>query len=232
MSETHVVHEDLRSDPRTLLARADRVLAPVYARPDVLFTRGKGCRLWSAEGREFLDLTSGIAVTAFGHGTEIVRRAVDGAGGDGAEHGLVHTSNLYHTAPAIELASLLVERSFADRVFFANSGAEAVEAAIKFARLHGGADRRGIVHFEGAFHGRTLGALTATDRVEYQDPFRPLPGGFRKLRFGEPEDLPQIDATTAAVLIEPIQGESGIRVAPAGWLRALRKRCDETGALL
>ena len=211
----------------SLLSRADEVLLPVYARPDVLFVWGQGSTLTSADGAEYLDFTSGIAVNAFGHGSGIVERAV------ASVSGLIHVSNLYHTAPAIELADELVSRSFADKVFFANSGAEAVEAAIKLARLHAGnKERREILSFEGAFHGRTFGALAATDKEQIKAPFRPLPEAFRRLPMGSIEVLEEIGPRTAGVLVEPIQGESGIRVAPAEWLQALRKRCTETGALL
>lgn len=209
-----------------LLRTADEVLAPTYVRPSILFRRGRGATLTDAAGRDYLDMTAGIAVTALGHGSPVVAGAIREAA-----EGLIHTSNLFHTIPAIELARLLVERSFADKVFFANSGAEAVEGAIKFARLHGGAERRKIVSFQGSFHGRTLGALAATDSPEYQEPFRPLPEGFELAPFGD-ERLEAIDERTAAAIIEPIQGERGVRVAGAAWLRRLRDRCREVGALL
>lgn len=211
----------------TLLERADRVLAPTYSRPRRLFTDGRGAWLRDADGEEFLDLTSGIAVTALGHRSEIVAGALH----DAAE-APVHLSNLYHTAPAVELASRLVELSFADSVFFANSGAEALEGAIKFARLAAGPDRSDVVYFEGSFHGRTLGALAATDRADYQEPFRPLPAGFVRAGWNDDAGLAAITERTAAVLVEPIQGEMGVRVAAPGWLQRLRRRCDETGTLL
>jgi len=166
-------------------------------------------------------------VTALGHGAPPVAGTLRERAG-----GLIHTSNLFHTEPAIRLAEQLVERSFADRVFFSNSGAEANEAAIKFARLRGGPGRRTIVSFSGSFHGRTLGTLAATDRPEYREPFTPLPGGFREAPWNEPEGLTAIDGTTAAAIVEPVQGEAGVRVPDPGWLPALRRRCRETGALL
>jgi len=210
-----------------LLELADRVLAPTYRRPHRLFTDGRGALLRDADGEEFLDMTSGIAVLALGHRSTTVADALR----DGAEH-LVHISNLYHSAPAIALAARLVELSSADSVFFANSGAEAVEAAIKFSRLVGGSDRRTIVHFTGSFHGRTLGALAATDRADYQEPFRPLAGGFRIAPWNSDLAVDAIDSETAAVVLEPIQGEMGVRVADPEWVRAIRQRCNDAGALL
>ncbi|MEZ4649384.1 MAG: acetylornithine transaminase [Candidatus Eisenbacteria bacterium] len=216
-----------RSDTASLLARAGDVLLPVYGRPRVLFVGGEGSTLVSSQGVEYLDFTSGIAVNAFGHNSGIVERAV------ASVSGLIHTSNLYHTIPAIELADALVSRSFADKVFFANSGAEAVEGAIKLARLHAGSrERREILSFEGAFHGRTMGALAATDKERIKTPFRPLPEAFRCLPMGDVAALGEIGPRTAGVLVEPIQGESGVRVAPVEWLQELRQRCSETGTAL
>lgn len=209
------------------LAIADQVLAPTYTRPAHLFVEGEGSTLRDAQGRAFLDMTSGVAVNALGHGSPIIQKAMAEA-----MKGLIHTSNLYHTAPAIELAAMLVRHSFADKVFFANSGAESTEGAIKFARLYGGEARKHVISFRGCFHGRTLGALRATDREKYQAPFRPLPEGFSILPWGEMEVLSHIDEKTAAVLVEPIQGEGGIRLSEPKWIEAIRRRCDEVGALL
>ena len=220
---------DRRTHPTAerLLEVADRVLAPTYKRPRTLFTQGAGAALFDADGHEFLDMTSGIAVLALGHQSSTVADAVREA----ADHP-VHVSNLYHSGPAVELAARLVELSFADSVFFANSGAEAVEAALKFARLAGGHGRRRIVHFAGSFHGRTMGALAATDRPDYQDPFRPLPAGFVLAPWGADEALEHIDESTAAVVLEPIQGEQGVRVAEAGWVQRIAERCARAGAML
>lgn len=210
-----------------LLDLADQVLAPTYARPRTLFIDGVGATVTDASGETYLDMTCGIAVTALGHRSLVVadaiREAVDRP---------VHHSNLYHTAPAIELAARLVELSFADSVFFANSGAEAVEAALKFARLVGGEDRREVLHFSGSFHGRTLGALAATDRPNHQDPFRPLAGGVDMAPWNSEEALESVTERTAAVILEPIQGEMGVREADPGWVQKLRARCDHVGALL
>lgn len=209
-----------------LLAIADRVLAPTYVRPPVLFTRGKGCWLQDDQGRDYLDMTSGIAVTSLGHGAGTVRDALHQAA-----DGLIHTSNLFHTEPAIRLAQALTEASFAEQVFFCNSGAEAVEGALKFARL-ARPGRHEVVYFSQSFHGRTLGALAATDKPSIRTPFAPLPAGFRRAAFNDDDGLDSIDATVAAVIVEPVQGEGGARPARDPWLRALRARCDATGALL
>lgn len=207
--------------------RANRVLANTYARPSSAFVDGRGARLIAKGGRSFLDFTSGIAVTALGHAhpaiVDIMKANADG---------LVHTSNLFHTTPPVELAEKLVEHSFADRVFFCNSGAEAVEGAIKFARLAAGEGRRRVIYFAGAFHGRTYGALAATDKEAARKPFEPLPQQYERLDWDDPEALRSIDESTAAVIIEPIQGEGGVRVIPEGFLGALRSRCDEVGAAL
>ncbi len=209
-------------------------LLGVYARPDFVLVRGEGARAWDDEGREYLDFTSGIAVNALGHGSPVVTGAIREA----LDTGLVHTSNLFRTRPAEELAALLVRHAFPGKVFFSNSGAEANEAAFKlarrWARAAAGPERHEIVAFRGSFHGRLFGSLAATDRPAYQEPFRPLMPG---VRFVDVGDLPGVDAaladgTVAAVIIEPVQGEGGVRPVPAGFLRALRSRCDDAGALL
>lgn len=207
-------------------------MANTYARFPVVLERGEGCRVWDVEGKEYLDFVAGIAVCALGHCHPAVVRAVQ----DQAAK-LLHVSNLYYIEPQIRLAGLLCEHSFADRVFFCNSGAEANEAAIKLARKHakehGGAERIEIITMEGGFHGRTIAALTATAQAKYQKGFEPLLPGFRYVPF---DDLRAVEAAvgahTAAILVEPIQGEGGIRVPSEGYLQGLRKLCDTTGALL
>jgi len=215
-----------------LMTRAGRCLANTYARFPVVLERGEGCRVWDVEGKEYLDFVAGIAVCALGHCHPAVVRAIQ----DQAAK-LLHVSNLYYIEPQIRLAGLLCEHSFADRVFFCNSGAEANEAAIKLARKHakehGGAERIEIITMEGGFHGRTIAALTATAQAKYQKGFEPLLPGFRYVPF---DDLRAVEAAvgahTAAILVEPIQGEGGIRVPSEGYLHGLRKLCDTTGALL
>lgn len=209
-----------------LIPVADRAIAPTYRRPHNLFVKGEGCWLVDADGERFLDMTTGIAVTSLGHGNDVVRDALHRAA-----DGLTHTSNLYHTEPAIRLADALTTHSFAEQVFFCNSGAEAVEGAIKFARL-ARPDRHEVVYFGHSFHGRTFGALAATDKPAIKQPFSPLTPGFRRAPFDDPDALDLINEDVAAVIVEPVQGEGGVRPASRAWLKALRARCDEVGALL
>jgi len=214
---------------------ATGALLDVYKRTGPVFVGGEGSRLIAEDGTRYLDFTSGIAVNALGYGSPVIAAAI----GEALATGLVHTSNLFHTRPAAELAEWLVERSFADRVFFCNSGAEANEGAIKFARRWAGEQGRGehkteIVAFRGGFHGRTMGALAATDRPAYQAPFKPLMPG---VRFGTIGDTAGADRLitperTAAVIVEPLQAEGGVLAVPPAFLKALRYLCDEAGALL
>lgn len=213
---------------------SESALLDVYRQSGPVFVGGEGSHLIAEDGARYLDFTSGIAVNALGYGAPEVRDAVTEA----LSTGLIHTSNLFRTRPAAELAGWLVSHSFADAVFFCNSGAEANEGAFKFARrwgrARGGEAKTEIVAFRGGFHGRTMGALAATDRPAYQDPFRPLPGGFRFCEIGDAQALGRVIRadTTAAVIIEPVQGEGGILPVPPAFLDALRQRCDEAGALL
>jgi predicted acetylornithine/succinylornithine family transaminase len=205
-------------------------LLGVYKPAGPTFVRGEGCELIAEDGSRFLDFTSGIAVNSLGYGDPDVAAAIRGA----LDGGLIHTSNLFRTRPAAELAAWLAEHSFADRVFFCNSGAEANEAAIKFARRFTGEGRHEVIAFRGSFHGRTMGALAATDRAAYQDPFRPLMPGVVFCDVGDTAEVDRLLARgrTAAVLIEPIQAEGGVKPVPAGFLKSLRYLCDEAGALL
>jgi acetylornithine/N-succinyldiaminopimelate aminotransferase len=199
--------------------------APTYVRNPVEFVRGAGCRLWDAEGNEYLDFLAGISVLNVGHChpriVETVREQVGR---------LTHVTNLYYTEPALKLSARLAESSLGGQVFLCNSGAEANEAAIKLARR---AHPQGsIVVFEGAFHGRTYGALSATPQESKQAPFAPLVPGFVVV----PRDPAALDAAvdseTAAVLLEPIQGETGIHPLSDELLHAARAACDRTGAAL
>lgn len=209
-------------------AHTDALLG-VYRQAGPTFVAGEGSHLIAEDGSRYLDFTAGIAVNALGYGDPDFTAAVSRA----LESGVVHTSNLFRTVPAAELASWLVEHSFADRVFFCNSGAEANEGAFKFARRWarelGGPAKHEIVAFHGSFHGRTFGALAATDRPSYQDPFQPLMPG---VRFCEVGDLEQLRALvdrdrTAAVIIEPLQAEGGVLPLPEGFLESVRALCDE-----
>jgi acetylornithine/N-succinyldiaminopimelate aminotransferase len=208
-------------------------LLPVYRPAEPVFVAGEGSYLISEDGTRYLDFTSGIAVNALGYADPAVRAAIAGA----LQTGLIHASNLFRTRPAAELAEWLAAHSFADRVFFCNSGAEANEGAFKFARRWAGRQdgrKVEIVAFRGGFHGRTMGALSATDRPAYQDPFRPLVPGVRFCDVGDAEEAARLirPERTAAVIIEPIQGEGGVLPVPPAFLRTLRYLCDEAGALL
>lgn len=207
-------------------------LVNTYTRPPFMLVHGEGITLYDSEGNAYLDFVAGIAVNALGYGDpEIVATIQNGA------KELLHVSNLYHTAPAVELAKLLVEKSFADRVFFSNSGAEANEAALKFARkvayANDDTERTEYVAFTGSFHGRTMGALALTAREKYQKPFKPLMPGVTLAEFNNLESASEaISEKTAAVFVEPVQGEGGINPATVEFLQGLRKLCDERGALL
>lgn len=198
---------------------------PAYARNPVEFVRGSGCRMWDAEGNEYLDFMAGISVLNVGHcHPRVVRAAQDQMAR------LTHATNLYYTAPGLRLCAALSKSSLGGKVFLANSGAEAIEAAIKLARKA----RRGgtIVVLEEAFHGRTYGALSATPQESKQAPFAPLVPGFQVIP-KDPESLSgAVGDDTAAVLLEPIQGETGINVLSDELLHAAREACDRSGAAL
>jgi len=203
-----------------------------YVRPPLVFERGAGMYLFDSDGRRYLDFAAGIAVTALGHSDPEWAQAVADQAGK-----LVHVSNLYHTAPQAALAERLVTHSFADRVFFCNSGAEANEAAIKFARKYAQAAGAGaktqIVAFSGGFHGRTVGALSVTHKAQYREPFAPLMPGVTFAPFNDADAAAAaINDATCAVIVEPVQGEGGVRPATAEFLQALRALCNRHGALL
>jgi predicted acetylornithine/succinylornithine family transaminase len=220
-------------DTKTLLEWSAKYHTPNYgARAPICLVRGDGMRVWDSDGREYLDFGAGLAVTALGHCHPRVTGAIREAAAT-----LLHVSNLYHTAPQIHLAKLLCEHSFADRVFFCNSGAEANETAIKLARKYAkerfASDRWEIVATRNSFHGRTLGALAATGQERYQQGFEPMLPGFKHVPYNDLRAMERaIDNRTCAVLVEPIQGEGGVHVPDDGYLAGLRKLCDESGALL
>jgi acetylornithine/N-succinyldiaminopimelate aminotransferase len=198
---------------------------PSYARQPVEFVRGEGARLWDAEGNEYLDFLCGISVTNVGH---CHPRVVEAVREQTAR--LMHASNLFYTEPAMRLAERLAASSLGGKVFFCNSGAEANEAAIKLVRkARPGGD---VVVVHGAFHGRTYGALSATPQESKQAPFAPLVPGFRAVEPTPAAVAGAVDEHTAAVLLEPIQGESGVHVLSEELLRAARAACDEHGAAL
>lgn len=206
-------------------------LMSTYARQDLAFERGEGSYLYTADGRRYLDFGSGIAVTALGHAHPHLVKAIQ----DQAAK-LWHTSNLFRIPEQERLAQRLVEHSFADKAFFCNSGAEANEGAVKCARKYfavsGKPEKFRIITFEGAFHGRTLAMLAATNNAKYLDGFGPKVEGFDQVEFSLKAAKDAITPETAAIMIEPIQGESGIRSVPTEMLRGLRQLCDEHDLLL
>ena len=218
-----------------LLAAGQQYYLPVYRPREVILERGQGARVWDREGKDYIDLSAGIAVCGLGHNDpDLVAALTEQAGK------LWHTSNVFYSEPPLRLAEELVTASrFATRVFLCNSGAEANEAAIKLIRkwatTQGRApDQRVIVTFRGSFHGRTLATVTATAQPKYQEGYEPLPGGFRYVDFN---DVAQLEAAmsagdVASVLVEPIQGEGGVMPAAEGFLRTVRELCDRHGALL
>ncbi|HQJ08201.1 MAG TPA: aspartate aminotransferase family protein [Deltaproteobacteria bacterium] len=202
-----------------------------YSRLPVSLVKGSGCRVWDDTGREYLDMVAGIAVCNLGHCHSKVARALK----DQADE-LFHCSNLYRIPKQEVLARMISENSFPAQVFFCNSGAEANEGAIKLVRRYCNTiSKRGpkIITLSGSFHGRTLATLTATGQDKVKEGFDPLPAGFLSVPFGDIDAVAEaIDDSVGAVMVEPIQGEGGVRIPPAGYLRKLRKLCDESGLLL
>jgi acetylornithine aminotransferase len=212
---------------------SDQVIAKTYARFPLVFESGSGSTLYDQNGRSYTDFVAGIAVCNLGHAHPGVARAISSQAVK-----LIHTSNLYYTIPQTELAALLVEKSFADRVFFGNSGAEANEASIKLARKYfsdrGETGRYRIITMEQSFHGRTMATLSATGQDKIKKGFSPVLEGFDYVPFNDIEALKKrLDPnTTAAVMLEPVQGEGGIRTPGPDYLKQVRALCDETGSLL
>jgi acetylornithine/N-succinyldiaminopimelate aminotransferase len=207
-------------------------LLPTYARADVAFDRGEGAYLFDEQGRKYLDFGAGVAVNVLGHAHPHLVAALTEQAGK-----LWHTSNLYRVPGQERLARRLIAATFADTVFFTNSGVEAIEASIKTARRYhfasGAAERFRIVTFEGAFHGRTLAAIAAGGQAKYLEGFGPKVEGFDQVPMGDAAALAAVVSdATAALLIEPIQGEGGLRPVPPEFLRHLRRLCDERGMLL
>lgn len=207
-------------------------LLPVFNRIDLAFDRGEGCWLFASDGRRYLDFGSGIAVSSLGHGHKALVAAI-------AEQArrVIHVSNLYRIPQAESLAEKLVANSFADQVFFCNSGAEANEGLIKIVRRfhteNGHPERQRLICFHGAFHGRTLATLSATGNETYLKGFGPPVDGFDHVAFDNMNEVrATITSQTAGILVEPIQGESGVKPLSAGFLKALRQTCDEYGLLL
>jgi acetylornithine aminotransferase len=211
---------------------ADKYMFQTYSRFPLTLVKGKGCRVWDEEGKEYLDFVGGIAVCALGHSSPLVSEAL-------AEQSrtLVHVSNLYYTRPQAELAQLLVENSFADRVFFCNSGAEANEAAIKLVRRysdeHFDSDRYVIISMTNSFHGRTMATLSATGQAKIQKGYDPLLNGFKFVPFNDLSSLDEaVDDHVCAVMLEPIQGEGGVVCPDLDYLRGVEEICRARNLLL
>ncbi|MET0458233.1 MAG: acetylornithine/succinylornithine family transaminase, partial [Ilumatobacteraceae bacterium] len=206
---------------------------PVFGPPQIMFVKGRGTELWDSDGKRYLDFLGGLAVIGLGHANPVVAAAIAEQANE-----LLHVSNLFAnpvaTKAAIEIDRLLAEATGYDgQVFFTNSGAEANECALKLARKHGGRGRHVVVSALGSFHGRTLATLAATGQPTKHEPFQPMPEGFHHVAWGDVDAVAKaVDATVAAVLIEPVQGEGGVNQAPDGYLAAIREICDETGALM
>ncbi len=208
--------------------RSDEVIIGTYARYPATMVKGEGCTLTDAEGKEYLDCLAGIAVCSLGHCHPVVTEAICAQAKQ-----LVHVSNLYYTQPQTELAELLTENSFADRVFLANSGAEANEAAIKLARICAGHERYGIISLAGSFHGRTLATVAATGQPKFHEGFEPMPEGFSHAPFGNLNVLEaMITDQTCAILCEPLQGEGGVRPLDVQYLKGLQDLCRKHDLLL
>lgn len=208
--------------------RGDKVLIGNYGRYPVALEKGRGCEVWDVEGKRYLDFLAGIAVCNLGHCHPAVVQAIK----DQAEK-LIHVSNLYYIEKQTRLSELLVEKSFADRAFYCNSGAEANEAAIKLARIASPEGKGTIISLSGSFHGRTLATVTATGQAKFGKGFEPLPTGFATAPYGDLEALEAIiDETSCAIICEPLQGEGGVRPLEQAYLQGIRALCDKHGLIL
>ncbi len=220
------------STSKEWIGRADQHVMKTYGRYPIVAERGEGCRLWDVDGKSYLDFLAGVAVNNLGHCHPKVVAALQEQAGK-----LLHCSNFYHIPLQIELAEWLCDRSFADRAFFCNSGAEANEAAMKLVRKHSrekyGEDRFEVITALASFHGRTIGTISATGQEKVKAGFTPLVPGFRYVPFGDPEAMRQaITPSICAIMLEPVQGEGGVNVPPPGYLKTVRDICDEFDLLL
>ena len=211
---------------------ADKYMFQTYSRFPLTLVKGEGCRVWDEEGKEYLDFVGGIAVCALGHSSPLVSEAL----GEQSRT-LVHVSNLYYTIPQTELAQLLVENSFADRVFFCNSGAEANEAAIKLVRRYSeenfGSEKYGIISMTNSFHGRTMATLSATGQAKIQKGYDPLLNGFKFVPFNDLSRLEEaLDDSVCAIMLEPIQGEGGVVCPHPDYLKGVEEICRARDLLL
>ncbi|MBD8042858.1 acetylornithine transaminase [Arthrobacter sp. Sa2BUA2] len=213
------------------LARYSKSLMGVFGTPQRVLVRGHGCYVWDADGKAYLDLLGGIAVNALGHAHPFVTSVIASQ-----LNTLGHVSNFFTSPPQIALAEKLLQLAQApegSKVFFSNSGTEAIEAAFKLARRNSTPERSRIIAMDHAFHGRTMGALALTAKPAYREPFEPLPAGVEHIPYGDVEALrAAVDETVAAVFMEPIQGEAGVHLPPEGYLQAAREITEAAGALL
>jgi acetylornithine/N-succinyldiaminopimelate aminotransferase len=214
------------------MSAAESHILPVYSPPEQIFVRGEGCWIWDENGDKYLDCIAGIAVNALGHAPPVLQKALAEQAGK-----LWHTSNMFKVKGQEELAAKYVRDSFADVVFFTNSGTEAIEGALKTARKYhtanGAPERVDIIGFQGSFHGRSYAAINASGNPNYLDGFGPRLPGFIQAPFGDLDAVKKlIGPTTAAIIIEPVQGEGGVRAASDEYLRGLRNLADENGFLL
>ena len=226
-----ILDKNKLANTASMFETAKNVFLPVYS-PDLILDRGKGSRVWDTNDKEYVDFGTGISVNSLGHNNSDLLLAMNIQ----AEK-LWHTSNLFLNEPSINLAEYMFQLTFADRVFFCNSGAEANEAAIKISRKYSSInyhpEKKEIITFEGSFHGRTLATVTATAQPKYQNGFEPLPEGFSYCQFNDFEEASKmIGSKTCAVMIEPIQGEGGINPTKSGFLKHLRTLCDKNNAIL
>ena len=217
---------------KKLIDESKKYLMSSYNRAPIVLRKGRGMKVWDSTGKEYLDFVGGIAVNCLGHCHPKVVIAIQKQA-----QRLIHVSNLYHIEPQIKLAKLLVENSFADKVFFCNSGAEAIEGSIKLARKyakeHVASHKYEIITAYGSFHGRTLAALTATGQEKFHKGFEPLVPGFKYVPFNDMDALKNaVTDNTCAILLEPIQGEAGIRIPAEDYLKQVRELCNENKLLL
>ncbi len=222
---------EIQMKTKDLIEKSNKYLAQTYGRFPIALVKGKGMKVWDANGKEYLDFVSGLAVCNLGHCPEAVVKAVKNQ----AET-LMHVSNLYHIKPQIELAEALVERSFADKAFFCNSGAEANEAAIKLARKYyhdRKKEKYEIIVMKNSFHGRTMATISATGQTKAQHGFNPLLEGFKFVPFNDINAIKEaISTKTCAILLEPIQGEGGVNIPDVNYLKSVRDLCDQMDLLL
>lgn len=219
-------------ETKKLIDESNLYIMNTYKRFPVVLRKGRGMKVWSTDGKEYLDFVGGVAVNILGHCHPKVVIAIQKQA-----QRLLHVSNYYHIGPQIRLAKLLVQHTFADKVFFCNSGAEANEAAIKLARKYSkenvNPDRFEIITAENSFHGRTLAALTATGQEKFQKGFEPLVPGFKHVPFNDIRAIGQaITMNTCAIMLEPVQGEGGVKIPDPDYLKEVRKICDENSLLL